>query len=594
MILNHRDLNQSQIDAIKDEGNVFLIACPGSGKTRCLTYKIAYELDNLETEKSFIVAITYTNRAADEIHERIESLGIDTMKLWIGTIHSFCLEWVLRPYRLYHEKLRNGFNILNSHDSEEIRSKLCADVDRSIKFRDCDYYYSSAGRELLCSDYRKIEGVTEVLDRYFQILEEAKEIDFEQILLFTYELVKQQPVIAKNLSKLMSFILIDEYQDIKEIQYQIISAILKASNGSTNCFIVGDPNQSIYQTLGGYPISIEGFSKLSGLLFTQRYLENNYRSSRKIISFFRNFRVTASPNMAVGKHRDFPSLISHNTVLHVDDLVDELARLVKLNVEIYGIAQNEICIVAPWWMHLTSLTRKLIGKLPGYRFDGPGMVPFARDRDNYWYKVARIALTVPSPEVYLRRLRWAGELIALLKTSGVNVSEIDSKTLLRKCNSLNIGETEGLKYLRCFFSAFAEDLGFNIEDHLYLSEHLNSFFESSEKRIERIQKDGDIFVDDIDIFRNVFKPKTGIVVSSNHGIKGTEFDTVIAFALLEGMVPHFSDSNGEENARKMIYVIGSRARKNLHLISERGRGSGRWKKSTTAVLASLSFRYDEV
>ncbi|MGO8609149.1 UvrD-helicase domain-containing protein, partial [Rhizobium johnstonii] len=85
---NKDDLNPEQEAAILKPGSVFLIACPGSGKTRTLTYKIAYELSRLKSNKQFVVAITYTHRAADEIHERIESLGVDTSRLWIGTIHS--------------------------------------------------------------------------------------------------------------------------------------------------------------------------------------------------------------------------------------------------------------------------------------------------------------------------------------------------------------------------------------------------------------------------------------------------------------------------------------------------------------------------
>ena len=90
------DLNPEQEKAIYNENSILLIACPGSGKTRTITYKIAYELSKLESNKQYIVAITYTNRAADEIKERIELLGVDTEQLWIGTIHSFCVEWILK------------------------------------------------------------------------------------------------------------------------------------------------------------------------------------------------------------------------------------------------------------------------------------------------------------------------------------------------------------------------------------------------------------------------------------------------------------------------------------------------------------------
>ena len=93
-------LNPQQRQVCVNEGNILLKACPGSGKTRTITYKIAYELSKLESNKQYIVAITYTNRAADEIKERIELLGVDTEQLWIGTIHSFCVEWILKPYHM--------------------------------------------------------------------------------------------------------------------------------------------------------------------------------------------------------------------------------------------------------------------------------------------------------------------------------------------------------------------------------------------------------------------------------------------------------------------------------------------------------------
>ena len=119
------DLNHEQIDAINEPSSVFLIACPGSGKTRTLTYKIAKELVSLNESNKWIVAITYNNAAADEIKERIENLGVDTEKLWIGTIHAFCIEWILKPYAGYHEELKYGYKIINSHESEELLSELC-------------------------------------------------------------------------------------------------------------------------------------------------------------------------------------------------------------------------------------------------------------------------------------------------------------------------------------------------------------------------------------------------------------------------------------------------------------------------------------
>lgn len=108
-----KDLNAEQAEAVRFPGSLFLVACPGSGKTRTLTYKLAHELSQLSTAREFVAAITYTHRAADEIRERIEDLGVDTAQLWIGTIHSFCLEWILKPYGIYEAELAQGFRVID-------------------------------------------------------------------------------------------------------------------------------------------------------------------------------------------------------------------------------------------------------------------------------------------------------------------------------------------------------------------------------------------------------------------------------------------------------------------------------------------------
>ena len=117
-------LNEQQIDAVIETSNVFLTACPGSGKTRALTYKIAFELNQLASLKKVIVAVTFTNRAADEIKKRIRDLNADDSNLWAGTIHSFCLEWILRPYMCYLEELKNGFSISDEYNSESLIDSL--------------------------------------------------------------------------------------------------------------------------------------------------------------------------------------------------------------------------------------------------------------------------------------------------------------------------------------------------------------------------------------------------------------------------------------------------------------------------------------
>ncbi|MEI4550546.1 ATP-dependent helicase [Pseudoalteromonas spongiae] len=589
------DLNDEQIAAITEPNNVFLVACPGSGKTRTLTYKIASELSGLEDLKKWVVAITYTHRAADEIRERIETLGVDTSQLWIGTIHAFCLEWILKPYGLYHDKLKNGFKIINSYDSEEIISQICSSIrTERIRYGECSHFYTPRGLTLTCAG-NKISLVRQVLDEYHRHLAENDQIDFEQILYFAHEILSSNSSVAKILSNLFSYILVDEYQDTKEVQYSIFASIIKASEGRVKSFIVGDPNQAIYGSLGGYAITQLELEQLAEVSFTPMALDKNYRSSRKIIDYFRNFNVTPSATIAVGEHRDHPSIITYDQITHKDNLVEQVSRHIEHSVLNKGILEKEICVIAPWWMHLAALTRNLVNRLPQYNFDGPGLVPFSRDIDNFWFKLTQIILTEPSPNMYVKRLRWASDVIYDMELALVDVNLIFPKQLLKTINSISIDEDDGLTYLRAFFEALFGKL--EIEFMLYpmLKEHHEAFFNSTQNRIDRLRNENALFATDIEAFRRAFKPRTGIKVSTIHGVKGGEYDVVISFGLLQDLVPNFND-NSVDSAKKLLYVIGSRARKNLHLISEKGRmtGSGRYRREyqPTEFLYQLNFTYD--
>jgi DNA helicase II / ATP-dependent DNA helicase PcrA len=303
----------------------------------------------------------------------------------------------------------------------------------------------------------------------------------------------------------------------------------------------------------------------------------------------------ASKIQADGKHKDFPSLVSFDKATSREGLEVELVRLIRYNIEVAGISPHEICIVAPWWVHLASMPRRLVAAMPEYSFDGPGMVPFARDIDNFWYKLSRIILTEASPQLYVRRIRWAGEVLVGLADAGVDISRLSRKRLLRECNSLFIAETDGLKFLTAFFDALFASIEIDFRAFECLLEHYQAFFESSQLRIERLQREGSAAIGETEMFRKVFANKTGITVSTIHGVKGAEYDAVIAYGLLEGMVPHFSDSDQVAAANKLLYVICSRARKNLHLLSEQGRPRGRGEVyAPTEILVGCRFTYDAV
>lgn len=572
-LLDENDLNDEQRNAIMQDDSVLLIACPGSGKTRTLTFKIAYELSKITSNKEFIIAITYTNNAADEIKERVELLGVDTTQLWIGTIHSFCLKWILKPYHLYSERLKNGFKICNSYDTEEILKELCKKYKNpKVSFYDFQYYATINGTfEFTSKNSAQNEHIQSILEEYFSELETKNLLDFEGILFYSFELIKSKPIICKILSMLFPYILIDEYQDTKKIQYHIISNILKENKGHSKILIVGDPNQSIYFDLGGYPMPKNELEKLLGFRLVKLSLERNYRSSEAIINYFNKYKTFDTPILAWGKNKEYKSSITYNHTIRKDDLVGEIVRLILFNVHEVGIKPNEICIVAPWWVHIASITRKLIIALPDFSFNGPGMAPFSRDIDNIWFKISRIVLTEPSPHMYVRRLRWAKEVLNDFDIAGIDTSNLTNKSFLKICNSISVDEGDGIIYLRIFFEQICLKFSIDKENYPLLKEHHKSFFESSEKRIQRLKDEGNPSIGAIENFKKVFRQKDGITVSTIHGVKGEEYDTMIGFALLDGFVPHFNDTNGSDNSKKLLYVLASRAKKNLHLISEKYR-----------------------
>lgn len=597
------ELTQEQYGAVLNDQNVLLVACPGSGKTRTLTYKIAYELERLDSEKKFVIAITYTNNAADEIRDRIELLGINTQQLWIGTIHAFCLEWILRPYHQYLPDLKYGFSVINSYESEQILIELCkkySSYKLKVTHWDCSYLATISGYRPMCSDTRKHDVLKKIYIDYFDILKKNKQIDFEQILKFSYMLLEQKPNISMLLNRLFSYILVDEYQDTKDIQYHILALLVKSEPTQTKIFMVGDPNQAIYGSLGGICKSKSELDTLFNSSFQELGLTKNYRSSSRIVGYFDFYKIYPNSISAEGAHKAYPSLITYNKSVELDNLLDEVEKLILLNVNEKEILATEICIAAPQWVFVSSLTRKLVAKMPDYSFNGPGIAPFSRDIENFWYKLARIILTEPSPNLFMRRLRWSKEILEQLNIQGAQITNVSPNGFLRICNSINIDEINGLDFLKKNFDQICSQLDLDIKVFPSLLEQQEAFIKSANDRLNKLYDEGITDVNTTENFKKVFRQKDGITVSTIHGVKGEEYDVVIAIALLNDYVPHFTDSDSlkEENAKKMLYVLSSRARKNLHLISERKRISRKSDhpdgKAPTPQLDYYDFKYDQL
>jgi len=578
-----KGLNKQQIDAVIESGNVLLTACPGSGKTRALTYKIAYELERLTSSKKIIVAVTFTNRAADEIKKRIRNLNADDSNLWAGTIHSFCLEWILRPYMCYLAELKNGFSISDEYNSEKLISDLKKEYGLNL--------YDSVSTRYLASGEKEEKFHRALIDDYHGLLKKDKLIDFDQILHYSYRLISEFPKISEILKNMFHLICVDEYQDTQQLQYAILASIIRAKSGKCKMFIVGDADQAIYGSLGGVAKSFEEIQKEFNTGFSKKELSGNYRSNQQIIDYYRNFQTSDIDIVALGDNSNIPAKITYSKTIHKDVVVEYIAQIINEKISV-GIPEHEICVLAPTWYLVIPMGRRLKSLLPNVNFDAIGLSPLLKNQENIWFKIARLFLVSPSPKSYLVRKRWATELINELKNLGFFLfegNEYKSKELLKCINSIASEENDGLAYLKeCFINLF-EKLEIEIDSSEYLKLHWETFFIGATKRLENPDFN---LATDIESFRKMFKHEEGVVVNTCHGIKGEEFDTVIAFGLLHGKLPNWNET--QENAtEKLLYVICSRAKRELHLISETGRTTNSGKPYyPTRQLNSVIYNYD--
>jgi DNA helicase II / ATP-dependent DNA helicase PcrA len=589
------NLNREQRDAVDCDGNVVVTACPGSGKTRVLTARVIRGVDTLGSRRERVAALTFTNRAADEIRARLDQEGVPTDCLWSGTIHSFALEWILRPYAPYAEPIRRGFAVADEYYCE----RLLREARRQFgmdQYAEINTAHQRDGRIVNAS-----HAAEEALEFYKEELRRSKLIDYDEVLHLAYRLLAENAEIAANLGAIFRLFCVDEVQDIQDLQYAILSEIYRASRVRPELFFVGDADQSIYESLGALTKSPEEIAAEFGVEQMQHFeLLGNYRSTQRIIDYCRLFRPDVARSDSRIENPDEHGLISfqNQTVLR-DNLSAHIARLVRAALD-EGISEDEICIVAPQWGHVRSLARQLVEALPDVRFDAPGLSPLYSVRDSVWYKLARLFLTQPVPVRIRSRIRCANEvLIDLEFLLGSDAPEPigSARRLLRLVNQLESAETDGIPYLRDVFTQFLQNCSIEIDAHQALRESFDLFFEKAEGRLE--DASGGMPAS-IDSFRNIFSYPSGVVVNTCHGVKGEEFDTVIAFGLLRGFVPHWeviihgTRAEAEQRESKLLYVVASRAKRQLLLIAESGRRTRTGNSyQTCSLLEETTFDYDE-
>ena len=569
-------LNPQQKQVCIDEGNILLKACPGSGKTRTLTYKIAFLVEKYIDSKKLNIAITYTNRAADEIRKRLEKVETPEDKVWVGTIHQFCLEFIIRPYTMYHKRLRKGYHIIDEYVTKQYVEEIIEELGIDI-------------------GYSKPFEYPEILEKYQKKLQDEKEIDFNDILSISFDLISDKKFIAENISGIIRTILVDEYQDTNELQYKILSSIVRADKKIQVTF-VGDTDQAIYGGLGGVAKTCDELQKEFGIKFIERKLDGCYRSTQRIVDYYSYFQLKGMKIQAVSDIKDEIGRLIYDNAINKTELFEKIACIVKDELS-KGIPETEICIIAPQWWLLFPLSKKMKELLPDVKFDAPDITPIKYDPMNIFYLISKLLFTESGKRITLRK-RVANEIIEILTEEyKIRLSEqIDSYRVLKVINSIYPTNENGIAYLQEAITKFLVGIGIELS----IEASLHKAYEDFMARIKDRVKNNHLSTD-IDVFEQCFKEKEGVVINTFHGVKGEEYTTVIAFGISNGCIPHWNTIRNrtkdyrEDETKKLLYVVCSRAKKNLFLFSEQGRTTKKGIPLTsTDEIVSIDYRYDNL
>ena len=285
-----KELNDKQYEAVVNtKGPCLVIAGAGSGKTKVLTHKIAYIMQEENAKPWDILAITFTNKAANEMKERIANLVGDNVKdMWVGTFHSICVR-ILRRF-IDRIGFDTSFIIFDTSDQKTLIKSCSKDLaidDKLFNERSVQSEISNAKNDMLepfqytakaMGDYRK-EKIATVYELYQKRLKENNAIDFDDIINYTIKILMENPDVLEYYSNKFKYVLVDEYQDTNKAQFTLIT-LLASKNG--NITVVGDNDQGIYSFRGADISNILNFEKdFPGTKIIK--LEQNYRCTGNIL-----------------------------------------------------------------------------------------------------------------------------------------------------------------------------------------------------------------------------------------------------------------------------------------------------------------------
>ncbi len=600
------NLNEQQKRAVLAvEGPVMVFAGAGSGKTRTLTYRVAYMIDAKKIHPSNILAITFTKKATNEMKERLLNLiGPLSHDVTISTFHSLCARILRRD--ITHLGYNRSFNILD----EEEQLKVINDV---LKEKNIDKKKVPGRQIQKLIKYCKSFSTTpednfekQIYNWYEDKMKEQNLLDFDDLLLKTYDLFKHFKDVLNKYANIFKYVLVDEFQDTNLIQYKIIKMLTEVSR---NIFVVGDDDQSIYSFRGTNYENMKLF-KEDYPEHQMFYLTQNYRSPQSIldgcnrlISNNLNREKKELFSADVGEASDVIIHQAMNEKFEVDYILDQLFSLKLKNVDYKNIA-----ILYRSSVLLRNIELGIIQM--GLPYKVYGGVPYLRRRE-IKDVISYFRLVVDHDDVYsFKRIvnvpsRMLGEttinkVLEIKDKYKVSLFEaIDAcKSILseRRFNALNEFKDLILNLRKQLDTENLIDIYENLLEEIKYRDYLKND-EDSEDRLDNIEEFKSILfqieenTDDLtriekleeafdqallnDDARQTQKHNNeGITLSTIHSVKGLEFDYVFVTGLEENVFPNirkFGEPDELEEERRIAYVAFTRAKKKLYLLSSQSR-----------------------
>ena len=597
-------LNDEQIKPVLDtEGAVLVIAGAGSGKTRVLTTRIAYLIEEKQVPKENILAITFTNKAANEMRERMEKICGDCSAMWICTIHSMCVK-ILRSNidKIGYDR---NFTIYDETDKDKALKRIVEDLgyEADTILKTAKNHISIAKNECLSPDeYEKanpeakfIEEVCKIDAAYEDALARSNSLDFDDLLFKTYVLFKKHPEVADYYSEKFRYIHIDEFQDTNTVQFAIAKR-LSVKHG--NIFVVGDDDQSIYSWRGA---KIENILEFDGKFAGAKVykLERNYRSTKKILELanaliennkMRRGKTLWTDNSDGVKIETFEATDENNEAAYVAMQIKNLLSRTDYTYKDFAVFMRVNAISRAFEQEFTkyAIPYKIYG---GFRFferkEIKDLLAYLKIVNNPYDDESFIrAVTTPKRGIGDKTLRELREFC-----SGRGVSMREGLTRLDE-TSISSGAKAKLfnfKLLLDGFTAFS-DRGASalidkvVEDTDFLEQFSERTDENNAKIMNvselknsavQFEKENDNlslsdYLNSVTLSSDTDAINTddAVTVATIHASKGLEFKCVFVAGLDDGILPVSRSRDNDEDMeeeRRLMYVAVTRAKERLYL-----------------------------